>query len=226
MRLYEIANFHYDDHDEKVRKGLRAANFIKKNCQPWLRESKAPRRELFRGGNFAPPGGGAGRIIPTPTKRRPKDSSPDQHHFFQTVLSMAGAVAHRENSTFTTRVRSIAQDYGDIFVVFPIGNFDYTYVRGFSDMYEMSKKFAETVIRPEIAEEFDFDNDPDFRVYAKLVRMFDSGIDIWDRAAINEIVVANERLDQLDDEELLIANTKMLYIPYDIHVNFVKVHLK
>ena len=112
--------------------------FIQKNCQPYLSENpdwiKYP---LFRGMNEKAPI----TINVIRTNRGPKDSSPFYHNLYNKAFASKGIQTNRSNSVFCSGDPYQAEDYGDLYVIFPIGNFNYAYSPEIHDLAEYSGNF-------------------------------------------------------------------------------------
>lgn len=101
------------------------AEYIKANCQPWLAASINGKAIAYRGTKNPPDP--LGFVKPIRADRTPKDTEPDRHEIFNTMLHIAGSVANRSNSMFVSGSRSVANGFGTPFAVIPIGNFNYAW---------------------------------------------------------------------------------------------------
>lgn len=112
---------------------------VEEKCQPFLKaagiDTSKPVRDwpvLYRGSDrfINVPY----KIVPVRTDRRPRDTPKETHHKFNDIIAKAGGVANRTNSIFTSGDPSAASGYGDhLYLVFPVGNFHYTYATGIHD---------------------------------------------------------------------------------------------
>ena len=86
--------------------------------------------------------------------REPKDSGLFHQDLYDAGIEAAGGIAKRTNSIFVTGDRSHAKPYGEVYVVFPMGKFNYTYHSRIKDWYET---FGPTLegIAPVYFEEFE-----------------------------------------------------------------------
>jgi transcription antitermination factor NusG len=66
--------------------------------------------------------------------RRPKDSVLEINQLADKALTNAGFKARRTNSIFTTSNKEQASNYGNVYIIFPVDGFDFTYSRRNSDL--------------------------------------------------------------------------------------------
>lgn len=106
-------------------------SFIKKNCSEYLRENPDwMNSPLYRGISDS-----EDIIIKNiRTDREPTDMKRYFHDLYDDTLKKAGFVARRSNSMFVTGHKSVADQYGYTMVIFPIGNFEYTWSSSYSDL--------------------------------------------------------------------------------------------
>lgn len=127
MRLFEFEEF--KSPDEVYR-------FINANCKPYISEN--PRYSddyLFRGLKRKYD---SAVVIPGNKNRQPVDVPNKISLMLDKALIDAGFSAVRSNSIFATGELNEADEYsanGDIYVIFPIGNFTYTYSKEVTDLY-------------------------------------------------------------------------------------------
>lgn len=116
---------------------------IKRDCQPWIRESKG--NVVQRGQNSR----GPFARIEVRQDRKPLDSSDEFHAQLIDGIKQQGLVANRDNSLFVTgswsQAASFGRRHGQVYCVFPIGEFKYTWSEGFKDA--LSLQNALTSIR-------------------------------------------------------------------------------
>lgn len=130
MRISEILSESLDNvsHDYDDQAAIKIADFIKKNCQPWLAATEHIEPVLYRGveaaGKIRLP---QSFIKPTRTDRKPMTTDPNRNDIFNMLIGVVGGKANRNNSIFCTSDASEARMYGPVFVVMPIGNFNYTW---------------------------------------------------------------------------------------------------
>lgn len=116
----------------------RIVQFIQENCQPYL-QANPNLRSLYRG----VPDGPMVFTKPVRPNRRPRDSFRPVHNFMNLLIHKAGKTADRTNSVFAigTKVDTdgtgtdMATYYGTPYVIFPIGNFHYTWSTEIKDFY-------------------------------------------------------------------------------------------
>ncbi len=108
------------------------AGYMKKNCKPWLKQTNNGKLTVFRGlriDDTAP----MAFARDTRTNRIPKDTTKTRHQLFDLLISTAGCAANRTNSLFVTGSHSVADDYGQPFVLIPVGPFNYSWSPVYSD---------------------------------------------------------------------------------------------
>ena len=131
------------DLDERNRTyAIKVAKFIKEHCQPWLSQTRNGYQVVYRGlkgvNNFGEDARLADNfafIKDVRSDRKPKDTAPSLHALFDELIAKAGKVANRSNSMFVTGSPSRAKEYGKLFVVFPVGEFNYTWSYEYEDWY-------------------------------------------------------------------------------------------
>jgi len=117
MRYQELLESNqFDTPDEVI-------SFIQNNCQPYLKENPNNKNILYRGTNSSE----QCYIKSIRTDRNPSGSNKSIHDIFDDAFKKAGFVATRSNSLFVTPSVYQASEYGNVYVVFPIGDFNYTY---------------------------------------------------------------------------------------------------
>jgi hypothetical protein len=111
--------------------------FIKKNCSPFLRESK--RMLVYRGVKS----GGPFAFIGIPRKdRRPLDTDDDVHKGVDKAFLNIFGWRARSQAIFVTGDEYQANYYGKLYVIFPIGNFKYVYAPQVRDLYHAQMAFS------------------------------------------------------------------------------------
>lgn len=123
MRLNEI-NKPFDSDDINQVKEM-----INRKCKPFLKASGG--NHIYRGmkdvGNFF--------IGEYPKNRQPKDIMPEHSLFFDKLLTQNGFSALRSNSIFVAGDELYAESYGTVYLIFPIGNFSFTWSNIINDLY-------------------------------------------------------------------------------------------
>lgn len=108
---------------------------IKQNCQPFLKESSGWPifRDMKKSDNFL--------RLKVRKDRQPRDSTLEFHKKVDSILKSLG-YADRTSSVFVTGDPLIAGSYGTIFVVFPIGDFDFSWNTVYSDLWYDQSQIA------------------------------------------------------------------------------------
>jgi len=122
---------------------------IIKECQPFLKEMGSPLVPLYRG-RQEPTKGKTHRdpfITPYRKNRNPVDSSSMLQGIFNRIIEKNGGIANRSNAIFTTGDRNTATGYGYEYVIFPRGEFHYTYNTAMRDWFTTNNSFSEFVIK-------------------------------------------------------------------------------
>jgi len=107
-----------------VAAAQKIAMFAKKNCAPWLAATKNGSQYVYRGISDR---GGLAFTKKTREDRRPKDTGKVRHDAFNAAITAAGGIANRSNSLFCTSSKGTAGEYGRIYVLLPVGKFNYTW---------------------------------------------------------------------------------------------------
>jgi hypothetical protein len=125
------------DQDEKNRTyAIKVAKFLKEHCQSWLSQTNNGYLTVYRGlKGLGEEADNLAFIKDVRLDRKPKDTAPSLHNLFNDLIAKAGKVANRSNSMFVTGSPSRAKEYGKLFVIFPIGNFNYTWSYEYEDWY-------------------------------------------------------------------------------------------
>jgi hypothetical protein len=115
MRIYELLL--------ENKATSKVIDLIRKNCQPFLQSNKQSllnETYLYTGTNRW-----TSRVFKSivPSNRKPKDSPRVIHNLFDNYFRQQFGIAYRSNALFTTLKSSVAENYGNVYVVFPIGNY-------------------------------------------------------------------------------------------------------
>lgn len=122
-----------------ILKQIHAVSFmIKKQCQPWLKQRIS--QPVYRGFRTASSEKIA-FIRKVRHDRRPKDSDQKLHDMFDFVIDQLGLTANRHNSMFTSGSLQVAASYGSPYVLYPTGNFSYTWSETMRDWYSHNNDF-------------------------------------------------------------------------------------
>jgi len=109
------------------------ANFIKKNCQPVLRELNSQETPplLYRGIKSNDP-----IFIGTVRKnRRPKDTGIEYHNLFNNSFFKLFGWKPRSEGLFVSGEVWSTKSYGDTYIIFPMGDFKFIYSPNVIDLY-------------------------------------------------------------------------------------------
>ena len=107
---------------------------LPRDCAIALRLFKASKDRLYRGLG----GTRANRKIITRADRKPKDSNAYSHELYNRLLSVFGGHSSwRSSSVFVTTNVNVAIEYGDPYVVIPIGDFEMLTSNVINDPYEL-----------------------------------------------------------------------------------------
>lgn len=128
--------------------------FIKANCQPYLAENPTL-KELYRGVNETD----EVLIKDVRSDRRPRNTDDKLHDIINSSMDKAGFTALRNNSVFVTFDYGTAIEYGKLYIMFPIGKFDYTYSNTIVDLYGQADKIIEALpikyINPKLVDDYE-----------------------------------------------------------------------
>lgn len=112
--------------------------FINDKCGPYLQANpKWKTNPLYRGMNYEDPY----IIKQIRSNRKPLDTLPYLQKIYDDALSAGGIIAKRSNSIFCTGDKASANFYGLLYVVFPIGDFDFTYSATIRDLTSQHNEF-------------------------------------------------------------------------------------
>lgn len=145
MKLYELLSeapkrdqyspksFFNDANAKKIvlARGKQVAQFIKKECNPWYKESNKGLYKFYRG--FLKGANEVAFTKKTRTNREPKDSGKQEHEAFNALIRLGGGKANRSNAVFASSDQYVAEEYGQVFVVIPVGDYDYTWHTYYDD---------------------------------------------------------------------------------------------
>lgn len=120
-----------DDYLEYKKEMRKYANLIHKHCQPFLQQIKNPKDDiLFRGMNI-----NADFIKKNVrlSNRIPVDMPDDVHKKLNQYFTMKYGAPFR-NALFVTGDYDIAIEYGNVYAIFPIGNFKFLWSEHVHDL--------------------------------------------------------------------------------------------
>ena len=120
---------------DRAEKGKRLVELIQKNCKPWLKESAGDL--IYRSTSLD----ATGQKTPDAFKgevhknRKPMDTPVEFHNTINRLFNKIGIKANRENSLFVTGDENIDYGHWRTYIIFPIGNFNYSWSPAIKDMY-------------------------------------------------------------------------------------------
>lgn len=130
----EIITYSDADHPKKIlESGKKMAEKIRTECAPWLDESQG--QPIFRGVSGSYHANWLAYQKKTRDNRRPLSSSSAFHEIMNLFIQIAGGTANRTNSLFVSGSFKQAASYGEIFQIFPQGEFSYTWSPHMRDWY-------------------------------------------------------------------------------------------
>lgn len=120
MKIYELFEDAYLAHEASTSDPNEIANILKKQCSTFVSAYRTAHKPIFRGirelkgksVHFA-----QADIRPD---RRPIFMPEKQHTLINDAMMELGLKAHRGNSIFCTTSRITAEDWGDIYTIFPV----------------------------------------------------------------------------------------------------------
>jgi hypothetical protein len=149
MRIFEIA-----PGEKRAIKGIEFDQLwervIAPNCSEIIEVYQKTGRYLYRGAKNNPPIY-RGRSLDA---RRPTNSHNVLSDLFNKMLAANGMTALRNNSIFTSSSRSLAKNFGTIYVVFPINGFNFTYTNELDIVLDSIGEFIEGRIYNELNQKF------------------------------------------------------------------------
>lgn len=129
MRSTDFIN-EFDDEDVDPKLAKKYATLIKRDCQPFLSQSKG--LPLYRGLGHATEDMYKKSI--RLNNRTPKDMPLKIHNKLNQYFLMKHGAKFR-NALFVSGDDSVASEYGSLYRVFPIGNFEFLWSPMVSDLY-------------------------------------------------------------------------------------------
>lgn len=123
-----------EGHDIGAEMG-RLRREIQEKCQPYLQAVQSgSHRVMYRGmknvGNFY-----LYRTMQVRKDRQPTDSSQELHQLLDMAIESELGFKARSESLFVTNNHHVIADYGDPYVIFPIGDFKFAWSPYISDAY-------------------------------------------------------------------------------------------
>lgn len=130
MRLVHLFENNIRDKEFKLAKDF--VRRIKKNCEPWLKQTNFGELIVYRGVDNIDQKIQRKRVR---KRRKPRDSKMEWHKLFNDLIAEKGLTANRSNSVFVSGKRDNVYEYGDEFIILPIGNFNYTWHKEIADWW-------------------------------------------------------------------------------------------
>lgn len=209
-----------------TKKAEGVAQYIQQNCNPWLVE--AGDSVVYRGTDSFPDMAVA--IIKKVRKnRKPVDSSETFTQIYQMLINMAGGTANRTNSMFVSGDQYQAKEYGTPHVVFPIGDFHYTWSPEFGDWYSRIEDSGEPIgavmdlLSPQGIQDWkNFQDDGDTFIEDQVEIM--SNPQSYDENSVRKLILADRGLtDAIRQEvEIMISCDSAIYLDMAFYQNLVK----
>ena len=110
---------------------------LKRECQPFLQATNNLEYNLYRGiRSIIPFDGQILHSTRCPIGRRPKDSPLFLHKVADKWFFDKTGIAFRSNAIFCTGNAAEAIEYGAVYLMIPIGNFDFCYSPKVEDLYK------------------------------------------------------------------------------------------
>lgn len=168
----------YEDEEKKIS-AAQAAEIIKRDCSPFLKEigDKLP---LYRGTTKKIYGLTKLKVR---KNRIPKDTSEEIHTILNDSFKFLSGIYYRSEAIFVTGSRRIAYDYGNLYMIFPIGKFNYAWSSLVEDAFswfaegENSEVVTNGIIKydPNDLQKY-YDDLYDFILSGKAEYKFDTGL--------------------------------------------------
>lgn len=148
--------------------------------------------------------------------RKPKDTDKRRHKMFNALIAAAGGIANRSNSLFCTGSFDDANTYGTVFVVYPVGSFNYTWSPFFQDW---TKSLDLGEIEKFVKEVDPAKNYKTHTNYNEYLRKLEA--DLSDPTKVdkdklhNDIIVNRGLIPAIENEsEIMIQCAAAVYVPY------------
>lgn len=172
-----------------VAQGKKIVAFIKKNCKPWLKETNQGKHYVYRGFDSVDEGKLAFTKV-TRLNRQPKDSSKRDHDIMNQIIEIAGKTANRSNSMFVSGDFGVASVYGSVYVLLPVGKFNYTWHTQIGDW--MGGEIADDAQLS--ADDVEIDKSTEQKLIAKLKNQYQDQYGKQKKSARSEIAKLREVL--------------------------------
>lgn len=143
----ELEDYKHDENQYWKRVAMK----VMRDAKDYLSEVGTPVKLMYRGyerfDNYP-------FHRPYRENREPKDSGLYHQDLYNAAIDAAGGIADRSNSVFVSGNMIHARKYGEVYVVFPMGKFNYTYHLGIKDWYDKLGNILEG-IAPAYFEDFE-----------------------------------------------------------------------
>jgi hypothetical protein len=182
---------------------------IERQCKPWLDEVSNGSLRRYLGSPFYRGVKSRSHFFYKPVRpdRQPKDTHPYVHDMFVDFLEKEDAVANRDNSAFISADPEDAARYGELFVIFPVGNFHYTWIKGINDLTGDFNVILQRVSDRHVRGMSEIDaTDPKHR------RFVDQAFKILKENIIKGGLFIDEFIRSAEDEEVLLHASGMYYV--------------
>lgn len=134
-----------EDLDDTLKSAREFVQQIMEKCKPYLSEINGDlgNYPLYRGTRRKHKPGT--KLTHYSEPRTPVDTDLETHDLFNQIIQKAGKTADRSNAIFTSGSLAVAKRYGDTDLVFPIGNFYYTWSTEVADWYAILQSELENL---------------------------------------------------------------------------------
>lgn len=143
MLLFEVTHkpktlFAIDHHESLLNIAKKTIKLLKTSCKEWLKQTQNGKLTIYRGFREDSLPNNTNLLVFSKTvrkHRKPLDSSKNQHEMFNKIIKFLEKTANRSNSAFTSGDYSVASEYGRVYNVIPIGEFNYTWSNELHDWH-------------------------------------------------------------------------------------------
>lgn len=135
--LFSEFNQSFDPYGGNTQLLKQLIAYIEDHCGPFLSQMGGLKNVLYNPLYRGMRSGEEYILVKSPRNDRdPKDSDPLLHEMTIKAIDEAGGIANRDDSFFGVHDHSIAERYGTPFLMFPMGRFHSTYLKGITDLTE------------------------------------------------------------------------------------------
>lgn len=129
-----------EDLDDTLKSAREFVEQIMEKCKPYLSEINGDlgNYPLYRGTRRKHKPGT--KLTHYSEPRAPVSTDLETHTLFDQIIQEAGKTANRSNAIFTSGSLAVAKRYGDTDLVFPIGDFYYTWSTEVADWYVITQR--------------------------------------------------------------------------------------